>query len=76
MESTKQIRQELVILRKKLISEGVNENNALTQARQEMNKKYGKGWREQREVQTGSGKPRYKEPSIYDGHIHGEHWMD
>jgi len=76
MKSTKQIRKELAIFRKKLISEGVNENNALTLARQEMNTKYGKGWREQDEVFSESARTKHNQPSVYDGHTHGEHWMD
>ncbi len=44
-ESVKLIRKELAIRIKELISQGVNENKALTQARQEMNIKYGKDWR-------------------------------
>ena len=41
----KRIRKEIAIRIKQLISEGSNENFALNLARQEANKKYGKGWR-------------------------------
>lgn len=46
MISSKKIRKELNKLRDELISEGINDNIALNEARKAMNNKYGKGWRE------------------------------
>jgi len=46
MKSSKIIRKELTKLRYDLIQTGVNENEALNIARQKINEKYGKGWRE------------------------------
>lgn len=74
------IRREIALRRKELISQGENPNKALTMARQEANKKYGKGWRDDEAIKNylkvkNHHKPKY-EPSIYDVHIHGEHWMD
>lgn len=77
MKSAKQIRKELAILRNNLIISGINSNKALTLARQAMNNKYGKGWREQT---TNNHLSNYSNdsiyPSIYDGHENGEYWMD
>lgn len=49
-KSTKAIRKELAILIKKRIADNpdnISENVIVNKARQEMNTKYGKGWREQ-----------------------------
>lgn len=71
MKSTKEIRKELAILVKKKQAACTTEkerNKALEEARQEINKKYGKGWRE--------GDVSRAAPSIYDGHENGEYWME
>ena len=69
-----EIRRELKALiyekRAKCITEK-DKNRALNEARAEINKKYGKDWR-----QPTMREARTQEPSIYDGHENGEHWMD
>ena len=45
-------------------------NNAVNEARMEINKKYGKDWR------GNTQNLSMDSPSIYDGHENGEHWMD
>lgn len=70
---TEAIRRELTIRRTELISQGMNPNNALNEARKEMNIKYGKGWREQ-DIFKSKGK--ISEPSVYEDHENGEHWVD
>ena len=69
------IRNEIRLRKVDLIANGENENNALNIARKEANDKYGKGWREKlfRNISSGS---RGKEPTIYDEHTNGEHWLD
>jgi len=69
------IRNEIRLRKLDLIANGENENNALNIARKEANDKYGKGWRE-RLLMNMSSASRSKEPTIYDEHINGEHWMD
>lgn len=69
-----QIRRELkaLILSKQSICITEKEKNkALNEARMEINKKYGKDWR-----MPSTRESRAQEPSIYDGHQYGEHWMD
>lgn len=69
------IRNEIRLRRLDLIAKGENKNNALNIARKEANDKYGKGWREKLLSNTSSvGKTQ--EPTIYDEHTFGEHWMD
>jgi hypothetical protein len=75
-KTTKQIRSELKRLiqkKKSLCTTEAEKNNAVNEARREINLKYGSGWREWDGL-SGTGINR--EPSVYDGHIHGEHWMD
>lgn len=69
------IRNEIRLRKVDLIANGENENNALNIARKEANDKYGKGWREKlfRNISSAS---RGKEPTIYDEHKNGEHWLD
>lgn len=70
----KQIRRELAILRNKLITQSVNPNKALNDARQAMNLKYGHTWRnEDYTVKQNCGSIS---PSVHDEHIFGEHWQD
>jgi hypothetical protein len=76
-KSTKAIRKELAILIKqklKVCTSKKEENVAVETARQEINLKYGKGWREWDNFKPSNQK--YSEPSIYDGHTFGEYWMD
>lgn len=47
MTKTDHIRKELASLKTKLIISGLSPNVALNQAQMEMNKKYGKDWREE-----------------------------
>lgn len=69
------IRKEIRDRKFDLVSKGESENNALNIARKEANDKYGKGWRENLLVNKNkTGKNQ--EPTIYDEHINGEHWMD
>lgn len=61
----------LIVEKQKSCTTEKEKNRVLNEARMEINKKYGKGWRE------GSMKEaKYQEPSIYDDHQYGEHWMD
>ncbi len=66
---------EIRLRRLELIAGGENENNALNIARKEANDKYGKGWREELLMNVSSAS-KVKEPSVYEGHVNGEHWMD
>jgi len=78
-KSTKKIRKELAILIKaklKTCSTKKEENNAVELARQEINTKYGKGWRDRDTFNSTSNNTKYEEPSIYDGHENGQYWMD
>ncbi len=79
-KSTKAIRKELAILIKeklKVCNTKKEENVAVETARQEINLKYGKGWREWDDFKPQAvSKQKYNEPSIYEGHTFGEHWMD
>jgi len=70
-----EIRNEIRLRKLDLIAKGENENNALNIARKEANDKYGKGWREQL-LRNMSSASKNQEPTIYDEHINGEHWMD
>jgi hypothetical protein len=75
-KKTKFIRKELAILIKgklELCTSKKEENVAVNTAREEINRKYGKGWRE-KDMFDSSKKDDY--PSIYDGHTFGEHWME
>jgi len=80
MKSTKEIRKELAILIKEkqaLCTTEGHRNNAVQMARQEINIKYGKEWREQDIYKPFErNNTKYQEPSIYDDHQFGEHWMD
>ncbi len=80
MKPTKVIRKELAILikeKQKTCKTEKEKNKAVDDARQEINLKYGKGWREQciNESQP-KDHTKYKEPSIHDDHENGEYWMD
>ena len=68
------IRNEIRLRKLDLIANGENENNALNIARKETNDKYGKGWREKLLMNMSSAS-KGKEPTIYDEHINGEHWI-
>ena len=79
-KSTKAIRKELAILIKqklKLCTTKKEENVAVENARQEINLKYGKGWRN-----LDYYKPqlvineKYNNSSIYEDHTFGEHWLE
>jgi hypothetical protein len=60
----------LIVAKQQLCTTEKQKNNAVNEARMEINKKYGKDWRgNTQNLSTDS-------PSIYDGHINGEHWMD
>ena len=77
MKTTEQIRRELkklILKNKKTCTTQQEKNNAVNDARQEINAKYGKGWREQ--LSTIEVIKFSSEPSIYDGHTNGIHWMD
>lgn len=66
------IRQELkalILEKQKVCTTEKQKNNAVNQARMEINQKYGKDWRGNTQTLSDS-------PSIYDGHENGEHWMD
>jgi hypothetical protein len=75
MKEFNRIRNEIRLRKLDLISKGENANNALNIARKEANDKYGKGWREDLLIKA-SGGVKVKEPTIYDEHINGEHWME
>lgn len=69
---TIEIRRELkalIVEKQKVCTTEKEKNQALNQARMEINQKYGKDWRENDRGNTS-------DPSIYDGHENGEHWMD
>lgn len=73
--STKVIRKELAILikeKKKGCTTEKEINRAIDKARQEINLKYGKGWREQ---WLTNQKPEGA-PDQYTDHPFGEYWMD
>lgn len=76
MKTFIEIRRELKKLIQSKIKDCTTEkekNKAVNEARMEINKKYGKDWRNSNpEVQ----KELSSYPSIYDGHENGEHWMD
>lgn len=74
MSKIQKIKKELKRLRKKLIAQGENENNALNIARATMNQKYGRGWRT--ESDTSVRGCSEISPSGYEEHVYGEHWMD
>ncbi len=72
MKNFIEIRNELKSLiknRLKSCSTEKEKNAAIEKARQEINLKYGKGWRE---LDNNS----HSFPSVYDGHENGEYWMD
>lgn len=79
-KSTKAIRKELAISIKqklKVCTSKKEENVAVETARQEINLKYGKGWREWDDFKPQAvSKQKYNEPSIHDGHTFGEDWTD
>jgi ribosomal protein S17 len=75
-KKTKSIRKELAILiegKLKLCTSKKEKNAAVEIARQEINKKYGKGWRQEHKFKPSK---QYDYPSIYDGHTFGEYWME
>ena len=75
-KKTKSIKKDLAILieeKLKLCTSKKEENAAVEIARQEINKKYGKGWRQEHRFEPSK---QYDDPSIYDGHTFGEHWME
>lgn len=77
MKTTEQIRRELkklIVKKKKTCITEQEKNKAVNDARQEINTKYGKSWREQ--LSTIKVVKFSSDPSIYDGHTHGQHWMD
>lgn len=69
------IRAEIKRRRLDLIAQGENENNALNIARKEANDKYGKGWREKL-IQGSALLGKSKNPTVYVGHVYGEHWRE
>lgn len=77
--TSKQIRKELAILiqeKQKVCLTEKEKNQAVNEARMEINKKYGKDWRGRDEAKSFKRSRGRDEPSIYDGHTYGEHWMD
>lgn len=75
MKSTEEIRKELrnyINRRKKKCKTPQERNNLTNLAQEHINKKYGKDWRG-KDIQHTT---KVTEPSIYDEHIHGQHWMD
>lgn len=76
-KTTAEIRKELKKLidsKKRSCHTEQQKNDAVNLARKEINDKYGKGWRD---LDTLSYRPSSnREPSVYDDHTHGEHWMD
>lgn len=70
--TAREIRRGIAIRTNELKDQGVKSTVALEQARQEANKKHGKGWRE-KELFT---EVMDREPTIYDDHENGEYWMD
>ncbi len=79
-KSTRAVRKELAILIKnklKVCTTKKEKNIAVEKARQEINLKYGKGWREWDDFKPQPTRTqKYNNPSIYDGHTFGEYWMD
>ncbi len=76
MATFNEIRKELkkLINQKQLNCKTEKEKNkALNEARQKINLKYGKDWRNS-DPQTQKELSSF--PSIYDGHENGEYWMD
>lgn len=79
VRTAKQIRKELAILiqeKKKVCLTEKEKNQAVNEARMEINKKHGKDWRGREEAKAFKRNRGHDEPSIYDGHTYGEHWMD
>ena len=75
-KKTKSIKKDLAILieeKLKLCTSKKEENAAVEIARQEINKKYGKGWRQEHRFEPSK---QYNDPSIYDDHTFGKHWME
>lgn len=76
-KSTREIRKELALLisfKQEKCSNEQQKNKAVIDARSEINRKYGRGWREQNKMYVNPYNTDY--PSFYDNHIFGEHWMD
>lgn len=77
MKTTSQIRRELKKLiakkQKKCITDK-QKNNAVNEARREINQKYGHAWRSQPDLSKKSCSGI--SPSFYEGHVNGQHWMD
>ena len=75
-KSTEQIRKELAILIKKkqqYCSSEAERNKAVNNARCEINKKYGKRWRE-KDAHLKSYNDNQMNEHV--DHVFGEHWMD
>lgn len=82
MKSTKAIRKELakLIKTRKVYCVTSQEKNVLVEeCRREINRKYGHDWRSRDDFKpypADKYNTNYKSPSVYDGHTHGEHWID
>lgn len=65
----------LIIEKCKDLTTEKQKNAALNEARAEINKKYGVGWRgNNNNLYQGRSSDMF--PSIYDDHEYGEYWMD
>lgn len=76
--TTKEIRRELAQLieeKQKDCTTDKQRNKAVNEAREEINKKYGKNWRF-KSYYNPATKLQHSEPSFYYGHRFGEHWME
>jgi len=79
MKTTNQIRRELKLLileKHKSCTTEQEKNKAVNDARQEINTKYGKDWREKDILLNLDFKRSHGIPTIYDDHTYGQHWMD
>lgn len=77
MNRTNQIRKELKqLIREKQVGCATDKEKRVAeeQARAEINKKYGHGWKFG--IFNDGSKTKSSEPSYYYGHRFGEHWMD
>ena len=75
-KTTQQIRRELKLLilkMKKDCATEQQENKAVNDARHLINLKYGDGWREKDILKSEN---KMSAPYFYEGHTHGQHWMD
>ena len=73
-QKVKEIKKELAIRKKELIDQGAKEYAAGNKAKQEMNAKYGHGWRHPNLGVDDSDKGGAF-PTGYEDHQFGEHWM-